>query len=908
MRPRLRPKPSARTKKVSARGSDGRSQDLLAEEDVFKRQMMALPGHVEERTTEGEAALDENDEEAPIAEGLLQLPNGRGANLQSAYMMRHIHSEHVMGLSPIEEMKLAQGEFQAKAAINMRLAMSSVASSMMGLIHPPIHSADTSMKASTAVTPITHPVAPPVRKTSAAQALLAKFHPSGVDKHPGPHIRSMQQVTIDRLPEDDLRRLSATFNKDVDNMTPQQALNFVEDAVKTENIIKQKANDRKVKKLPWYLIHPVGPFRLRWDVVSLVLLLYTATCTPLQLSFNSHLDMVLLAKLDMSIDGFFLVDLCLNCFSTYEVRGRVERRLSRIMHTYFRTWFCLDVVASFPYNVLNTYLLEFNDGLRLLKLLRLARLPRILTRLEYSLLLKSTVSGLAKFFILVMMTSHFFSCGFYKISEGDTVHGWVAKYRLGNLTLYDKYVTCFYWSIMTMTTVGYGDVTGQTTSERVWSIFAMVNGAWIFAYGITNVVSMVSNLNMADTQFQRKMDFVNKYMDVRDLPLSLRSEIREFFFNTRITVDTKLKNESKILSELSALLRSKVALAINDSVLNKMPFFEGADHNFLMELALSMKMVCMPPHEEVIIEGEIGEEMFFIFRGAVEVINGGQQVAVLGEKQYFGEMAILNQNCLRTATVMTLCFCELRMLTRERFLLALTHYPGMRQKISTIIRRRSQAVAKVAAAAAASRRVSTSIGKVIVQKKRREPQLAPIASENSYVEPKHGPSMSFPDVQGDAAVLEAVVDAAAAPVPADNGSVTPPSSYVEDDGSGKLTTDLTEPSLNPGSTMDRIEFCQQPVNPADAARQQILELIQSQDELVNHVLLVHDKWTHLQSQMHLMHQELAFYRATYGTAQRDATFSKLNNDDYVPPLTTAVAVSPAYKADYDELTSETMES
>ncbi|RHY10765.1 hypothetical protein DYB25_004909 [Aphanomyces astaci] len=832
MRPRLRPKPSARTKKVSARGSDGRSQDLLADEDEFKRQMMALPGHVEERTTEGEAALDENDEEAPIAEGLLQLPNGRGANLQSAYMMRHIHSEHVMGLSPIEEMKLAQGEFQAKAATNMRLAMSSVASSMMGLIHPPIHSADTSMKASTAVTPITHPVAPPVRKTSAAQALLAKFHPSGVDKHPGPHIRSMQQVTIDRLPEDDLRRLSATFNKDVDNMTPRtiQALNFVEDAVKTENIIKQKANDRKVKKLPWYLIHPVGPFRLRWDVVSLVLLL----CT-----------------------------------------------------------FCLDVVASFPYNVLNTYLLEFNDGLRLLKLLRLARLPRILTRLvvtlkwlyfnllprlEYSLLLKSTVSGLAKFFIL----------------DNRGVWRWYVcmppcMIRHRN----DIADACL--------------VTGQTTSERVWSIFAMVNGAWIFAYGITNVVSMVSNLNMADTQFQRKM--------VRDLPLSLRSEIREFFFNTRITVDTKLKN-SKILSELSALLRSKVALAINDSVLNKMPFFEGADHNFLMELALSMKMVCMPPHEEVIIEGEIGEEMFFIFRGAVEVINGGQQVAVLGEKQYFGEMAILNQNCLRTATVMTLCFCELRMLTRERFLLALTHYPGMRQKISTIIRRRSQAVAKVAAAAAASRRVrrlntyrvSTSIGKVIVQKKRREPHLEPIASENSYVEPKHGPSMSFPDVQGDAAVLEAVVDAAAAPVPADNGSVTPPSSYVEDDGSGKLTTDLTEPSLNPGSTMDRIEFCQQPVNPADAARQQILELIQSQDELVNHVLLVHDKWTHLQSQMHLMHQELAFYRATYGTAQRDATFSKLNNDNYVPPPTTAVAVSPAYKADYDELTSETMES
>ncbi len=46
-------------------------------------------------------------------------------------------------------------------------------------------------------------------------------------------------------------------------------------------------------------------------------------------------------------------------------------------------------------------------------------------------------------------------------------------------------------------------------------------------------------------------------------------------------------------------MRSKIALAVNDAVLNKMPFFEGADHNFLMELALCMNMVCFPPHEEV---------------------------------------------------------------------------------------------------------------------------------------------------------------------------------------------------------------------------------------------------------------------------------------------------------------------
>ncbi|GMF10610.1 unnamed protein product [Phytophthora lilii] len=244
------------------------------------------------------------------------------------------------------------------------------------------------------------------------------------------------------------------------------------------------------------------------------------------------------------------------------------------------------------------------------------------------------------------------------------------------------------------TTVGYGDVHPTTTHERIFAIVAMILGAWIFAYGITNVVAMVTNLNGPDSRFQLRMDELNDYMEARELPMQLRYEIREFFFNARISAESKLVNEGKILAELSALLRSKIAFAINDSVLNKMPFFAGADHNFLMELALSMRMVCFPPLEEVILEGEIGEEMFFIFRGVVEIVKSGIQLGLLGQKQYFGEMAILNQNCLRTATVRTLCFCELRMLTREKFLIALTHYPAMKQRIARIVDKRTKITPK----------------------------------------------------------------------------------------------------------------------------------------------------------------------------------------------------------------------
>lgn len=216
----------------------------------------------------------------------------------------------------------------------------------------------------------------------------------------------------------------------------------------------------------------------------------------------------------------------------------------------------------------------------------------------------------------------------------------------------------------------------------------MIVGGGVFAYGITNIVELVSSLTVHETRFREKMDEVNAYMKARELPMKLRMEIREFYHNARQSRDSKLNPEQQILNELSSKLRSKVALSINDQFLRKFPFFAGSDPNFLLELALNMRMIHFAPLEDVIIEGEIGHEMFFIFRGAVEVLRAGVQIGILGENQYFGEMAILSADNRRTATVRTLCFCELRMLSRNRFLEALTLFPAMQAKMAQVAKGR----------------------------------------------------------------------------------------------------------------------------------------------------------------------------------------------------------------------------
>lgn len=476
------------------------------------------------------------------------------------------------------------------------------------------------------------------------------------------------------------------------------------------------------KKLSKFIFHPHETFRLRWDFLSILLIAYNAFVVPYEVAFYSGkdsyasgLERYWSSIFDRLVDLFFIVDIIVNFFTAVELPNKQYYDLKSITLYYLRTWFLIDCVAAFPFNLIFTSSALYRTNqlskvfklFRLIRLFRMFRMFRIMNRLEYALLIRSAISSVVKFFGIVIVTSHWFSCIFYGIAAsghevyaGVTINdfpqypSWADSINLFDekYSNFDRYFASLYYSIMLMSTVGYGDVATCTTEERIFSIIAMIIGAGIFAYGITNIVAIVARLTSDETHFRQQMDIINAYMLARDLPVGLKGEIREFIHNMRKSHNNDLNDENEILSEISCTLRTKVALAINDHFLKKMPFFIGADPNFILEISLSMKMICFAALEDVVIEGEIGNEMFFIFRGAVEVLKNGKRLMILSESQYFGELALLNKNSKRTATVRTLCFCELRLLLRDKFFEAITHYPGMKERIVTMAAMRQQSI------------------------------------------------------------------------------------------------------------------------------------------------------------------------------------------------------------------------
>lgn len=191
--------------------------------------------------------------------------------------------------------------------------------------------------------------------------------------------------------------------------------------------------------------------------------------------------------------------------------------------------------------------------------------------------------------------------------------------RLTLPALFTLQVAALYWSVMTMTTVGYGDVHAQNAGERGYAIFCMMLGALAFAYLLGNTQNLLANLEQTDNDLQRKKDGINAFMRYRNLSNDLQDRIRSYysFHWSRQNVF----DEAQILAGLPVHLRKEVALTTNRKIITAIPFFESADDSFVSEVVLRLQPIQAAAGDWLIRAGEIGSEMYIVDSGQIEIVS-----------------------------------------------------------------------------------------------------------------------------------------------------------------------------------------------------------------------------------------------------------------------------------------------
>jgi hypothetical protein len=382
-------------------------------------------------------------------------------------------------------------------------------------------------------------------------------------------------------------------------------------------------------------------------------MMYIALLVPFVIGFEVNTEQgTFIFVIDRLVDVFFVLDICFNFFTGFAVTGKVVMDPRRIVYTYVKSWFLLDVVASVPFDVIaaqyagnqaafrSTKFVRIMKLVRLVKLFRMLRINRILSRLERKMSIKYGLWQVIKFVCVVLCLAHWQACSWYLMhileNKGDGGATWVELLArntetspLDELGRWAQYVACIYWAITTMTTIGYGDIIPSNTEERIVTLIAELIGSSVFLYGLTQVTGLIANINTAEVEFHKLMDQANEYFEFRNIPNPLRVKVREFFHYKRSS--SLFNAERTLLGHLSDNIRQEVQLWSMRNVLNSTPFLRDANESFIKLIVDKLVRKVYSPREVVVQQGEIGDEMYFIAHGEVEVIAGGHRVAYLGK-------------------------------------------------------------------------------------------------------------------------------------------------------------------------------------------------------------------------------------------------------------------------------------
>ncbi|XP_012288856.1 calcium-activated potassium channel slowpoke isoform X17 [Orussus abietinus] len=165
-----------------------------------------------------------------------------------------------------------------------------------------------------------------------------------------------------------------------------------------------------------------------------------------------------------------------------------------------KLWFMLEMYSfvdyfTIPPSFVSIYLDRTWIGLRFLRALRLMTVPDIL---QYLNILKTSSSirlaQLVSIFISVWLTA----AGIIHLLEnsGDPFE-FTNPQQL-------SYWTCVYFLIVTMSTVGYGDVFCQTVLGRTFLVFFLLVGLAIFASSIPEIIELVGSRSKYSGEYKRE--------------------------------------------------------------------------------------------------------------------------------------------------------------------------------------------------------------------------------------------------------------------------------------------------------------------------------------------------------------------------------------------------------------------
>ncbi|XP_029985095.1 potassium voltage-gated channel subfamily H member 5-like [Sphaeramia orbicularis] len=496
---------------------------------------------------------------------------------------------------------------------------------------------------------------------------------------------------------------------------------------------------QEAPKTPPHIILHYCTFKTTWDWVILILTFYTAIMVPYNVSFKTKQNNLAWLVVDSVVDVIFLIDIVLNFHTTFVgPAGEVISDAKLIRMNYMKTWFVIDLLSCLPYDIINAFehvdddfissassgghlrdasfhrnttrtedsvlpgLSSLFSSLKVIRLLRLGRVARKLDHyLEY---------GAAVLVLLVCvfgLVAHWLACIWYSIGDYEVIDettntiktdSWLYQLAINIGTPYryntsgtgqweggpnkdTLYISSLYFTMTSLTTIGFGNIAPTTDGEKIFSVAMMMVGSLLYATIFGNVTTIFQQMYTNTNRYHEMLNNVRDFLKLYQVPKGLSERVMDFIVSTWAM--SKGIDTDRVLSICPKDMRADICVHLNRQVFNDHPAFRLASDGCLRSLAVEFQTTHCAPGDLIFHIGESVDTLCFVVSGSLEVIQDDEVIAILGKGDVFGDVFWKETTLARAcANVRALTYCDLHVIRREALLRVLEFYTAFANSFS----------------------------------------------------------------------------------------------------------------------------------------------------------------------------------------------------------------------------------